>query len=644
MKLKNFLYYHPLTCSSILLLLVTSFFLLPLKKTTANPPLDNSDIKASPHRVDPVTAKQSRRFSKNIDQPNPKDFQRLRERRRLMEKMERQKVTGETAGGSLLSQELARLKATATSGTDKVLVILVEFDGTDKFLWTPGVSTWDPMGKCNSNEYTGQVGTVAATANIRSIYNLNTPTTFTYTGPLHNAIERPLSESDASGNSIWTPDFSTSTYTNLIFGNGITLNYNRQDNSTVNESFIGSSVNKYYEDLSAGRYHITGEVVGWVKVPHSVWWYGADPAPGSRSGIRTNFDGGIPGAGNSKTLVVDAINAVKAKYPNFNWKQYDIDGDGVIDRLWIIYAGLGEEDNTTLLNRTDYGEGGIWSHSSSISPYPVYADGTTTITAGPYIMMAENCGIGVLAHEYGHNLGALDLYSYSDGDTSAGFWTIMADDWTGYPIGFLPPAFDPYHLDLWGWLDPLVITDPRKPVTVTIGQPSAFPGGKDVNRGAKIVLPDGKIPLSVKPIGSYQWWGGQDNNSNGLMIKKTPLAIPSSGSTTLTFSAAFNIETGYDFLWVEVSINNGASWIPLTNSHTTSTHATGWIGGNYGFPQDLAAAGMGGFSGKSASWPNYQTENFSLAPLQRKKHLNRILVYDRLEHTIRWPFYRQHRD
>ena len=90
-------------------------------------------------------------------------------------------------------------------------------------------------------------------------------------------------------------------------------------------------------------------------------------------------------------------------------------------------------------------------------------------------MMPENGGIGVFAHEYGHNLGAMDLYAYGVGETSAGFWTLMADDWTGYPIGFEPPAVDPWHLDRWGWLNPMVITDPSQVYTVNLGQASTSP-------------------------------------------------------------------------------------------------------------------------------------------------------------------------
>ena len=93
-------------------------------------------------------------------------------------------------------------------------------------------------------------------------------------------------------------------------------------------------------------------MIGWLQVPHSTWWYGADMCPGNRSGMSSGggSDGGIPGAGSAKTLVkdaLDAVNAIKGTIPGFSWKNYDLNGDGVIDRLWIVHAGYGEEDGTS---------------------------------------------------------------------------------------------------------------------------------------------------------------------------------------------------------------------------------------------------------------------------------------------------------
>jgi M6 family metalloprotease-like protein len=63
--------------------------------------------------------------------------------------------------------------------------------------------------------------------------------------------------------------------------------------------------------------------------------------------------------------------------------------------------------------------------------------------------MPENCGPSVLVHEYGHALGAIDLYSYFGGNCSAERWTQMGYNWVGFPDSYMPLAMDPYHLDRW---------------------------------------------------------------------------------------------------------------------------------------------------------------------------------------------------
>ena len=129
-------------------------------------------------------------------------------------------------------------------------------------------------------------------------------------------------------------------------------------------------------------------MLGWVQVTNSVWWYGADGLPGARSCSQRPADNGaIPGKGSARSLVADALRSAKAAYPNFNWAEYDQNGDGYIDRLWIIHSGLGEEDSPAVLNRTPYGEGGIWSHSWSL---PAPLEMAPGVSAYSYIMMPEN--------------------------------------------------------------------------------------------------------------------------------------------------------------------------------------------------------------------------------------------------------------
>jgi immune inhibitor A len=600
----------------VLILGILLSSLLLVLPAGANPPAP--DEVGGPVKPLDLTSKAAVKPVKPLDQPNPLDKARLEKRWKLLE-----------AGN------LAEAQALDQVGTDRVLVILVEFAGTDTLTWNPG-DQWDPLGRADPNEAVYDEDGNLVVGDCSNI--ITQTTTFTYSGPAHNQIPRPLSESDRSGQSIWTEDFSPDWFNSFMFGNGIKFQYTRQDGSVVNEDRTGMSVRNYFLDFSDDRYDIHGDVIGWLPLPHSEWWYGADKCPGNRSGMSSGAgsDSAIPGAGTTKSLVrdaLDAVNAISNTVPGFDWKNYDLNGDGVIDRLWIVHSGYGEEDGDVLLNRTDYGEAAVWSHSSAVANYPVSPE----VVAGPYIIMPENGGIGVFAHEYAHNLGADDLYTYGYGNTSTGFWALQSDDWTGYPIGYQPPSPDPWHLDRWGWLNPLVVDDPSQEYVVKIGQASNFPNQPDMVRGVKITLPDGRIPLAVQPLGSYEWWGGKADETNSMMTLKNPIAIPAGGAT-LEFSLAYGIETAWDFLWVQASDDGGATWKTLTNANTQCVHDPDWIGEQNGFPEDLCGAGLGGFTDYNASFPDFDTETFDLAAFAGKNVLLRFWYMTDWATTYEGPF------
>lgn len=533
------------------------------------------------------------------DHPDPLSGARLAEHSRRIEKADQ---SGDKAVRSEPGMKLA--------GQGRVLVVLVEFAGSDTFTFTPGESTWDPYGRADVTEY---AGTACDCANIVAREGLAAPQEFTYSGPLHNQIPRPPSDVFPWGTMVWSEDFSREWYQNLVFGDGVMFDYARGDDSRVYSDQRGRSVRTYYEDMSGGSYTLTGDVIGWIQLPHSTWWYGADCCPGAKSSeVFLNFDGGIPGAGSDASFVRDVLTAVNAQYSGIDWAQYDADSDGVVDCLWIVHAGLGEEAHADLVNATDYGEAAIWSHSSVLGR-DFEVDSARHISVGHYIVMPENGALAVFAHEYGHSLGAIDLYNMSDhSDTSAGFWTVMSDGWVGFPQGSVPPAFDPYHLDMWGWLNPLVITDRSQAYEVDLGQTSAFQGGTDVYRGVKIVLPGGFAAQPIVPRGGFQWWGGMNPNNNSMMTMNNAVALPAAGAATLSFDLAYALVTGYNFFWVQVSQDDGATWKTLTNANTTCVHAGDWIGGLYAFPDDMCTAGVGGYTGRSPNWPAYESQTFDL--------------------------------
>lgn len=577
----------------VIAVLLAGFSAAPAKaQPIETDPLDKAGL------VDDVLVAKPRAV-KPLDQPNMKDYLRLREYQRLVE-----------AG------QQAQANALAQTGTDRVLVVLADFAGTDVLTWTEGQSDWDPYGHIDPAKV---VELPDGTVDVGNCSNIITQTkTFTYTPLLHNMIPRPPS----TMNGVWNADNSKEWFENFMFKNGVVISYTGSDNKLVYNDFTGKSVANYYKDFSSGTYTVTGDVVGWVALPHSYMYYGADQCPGRRSAdgytnastIRSSTS--FNGAGGTRGLVRDALDAVnkmidEGQLVGFDWHNYDQDGDGIIDRLWIVHAGLGEEDKPDWLNMAVYGENAVWSHSSSVTP--VYSV-TNDVAAGPYIMMPENGGIGVFAHEYGHNLGADDLYAYVEGNPSVGFWSLMDDDWTGYPIGFQPPSVDPWHLDNWGWLHPMVITDVTKTYEFKIGQASNYPGGENMYRGGKIVLPTGQAPLSV-PVwqGSYYWFGGKADLMNSAMTSKNPIAIPAGTvSPTLSFDLSYNIEQGWDFLWIQASTDK-RNWDTLTNAETVCDHDPSWIGGLYGFPDDLCAANLGGFSGANATFPTHGVQSFDLS-------------------------------
>ena len=91
----------------------------------------------------------------------------------------------------------------------------------------------------------------------------------------------------------------------------------------------------------------------------------------------------------------------------------------------------------------------------------------------------------------------------------------------------------------------------------------------------------------------------------------------------MSFDLVWDIEDQWDFLWVQASKDGGTTWNTLTNtvsitgtntSSTSCEHDPDWIGELYGFPDNLCAAGLGGFTGKGAGYPSPQRQALDLTP------------------------------
>jgi immune inhibitor A len=203
-------------------------------------------------------------------------------------------------------------------------------------------------------------------------------------------------------------------------------------------SYATGSLRDFYWEASYHTLDITGTVSGQGGV--TVGWYRA-PQPYS---YYTNNDfgwGGYPQ--NSQKLTEDIVDLAT---PHVNFADYDNDGDGIVDALFIIHAGTGGE---TTGNPQD-----IWSHAWGIVPKSVHG-----VKVSGYSIEPEDGRVGVFCHELGHVFGLPDLYDYDKGSSASagnGSWDLMAGgswnkggDRPAHPVGWCKIKL--------GWVNPTVV-------------------------------------------------------------------------------------------------------------------------------------------------------------------------------------------
>ncbi|WP_223595534.1 immune inhibitor A domain-containing protein [Neobacillus bataviensis] len=361
------------------------------------------------------------------------------------------------------------------------------------------------------------------------------------------------------------PNYDLQHYEDMIFGDkGQYKGPNGEDQISQKE---------YYLEQSGGTYTIDGKAYGWLKLPQTAEYYGKDNPAGGHD----NY----PGQGVSK-LIKDTLIAAKAAgvpLQDYDLEDpHDLDGDGnfwepdgLVDHLQIIHAGMGQE-----AGGGKQGDKAIWSHRSAVFYDP---DGLGQGLPGfyDYTIMPEDGATGVFAHEYGHDLGLPDEYDtiYSGADEPIGYWSIMsAGSWAGKipgaePTGFSPWAKQYFQSTLGGkWTKPTVVNweDVSAKGTQFLLDQANSPLGKN-DQAVRVNLPT-KVTAINKPTGSYEYWGGQADESDTNMV--TDVDLTGKTSATLTFDAWYDIEPQWDFAFVQVSTDNGATWKSLGNANTRS--------------------------------------------------------------------------
>jgi len=399
--------------------------------------------------------------------------------------------------------------------------------------------------------------------------------TVTFNGPLHGGLPDPATiGTGRDNNTFWVPDFNVAHYENMMFSEEGITDRVRPDltgpDGQPGFDISGYTMRNYYLENSGGKYDLSGTVVDWLTLPHSEAWYGADSCAGGRASMVGHPDNPI----GVQQSVVDAVDVLNASQPDFNWDEFDTDDDGVVDHLVLVHAGSGEEGGGG-----EQGTYSIWSHSSDVLPA---AGGYVACTAGSsgcdpdhdirvlnYIYQPEDAGVGVFAHEYGHDLGLPDLYDTSSGgDNSVQFWDLMSTGSHSGPIFQSMPA----HMGLWdkwvlGWADPVIMNNTDQPRTIKVGQTSGPPFGSA--DGVKINLPD-QVRIYDPYSGEHMWYSNNDANWADARLVQDFDLTGVTGDIELTFYTNYLIEDLWDYAFVEV--NDGNGWVQLSDKDLITTN------------------------------------------------------------------------
>lgn len=210
-----------------------------------------------------------------------------------------------------------------------------------------------------------------------------------------------------------------------------------------NDLFKGS-VHDYFHDQSYGQFDLSFDVVGPYTLPQTRPFYGTPTG---------NSHDSHPGA-----MVQKACEM--AYKDGLNFSKYDWDGDGYVDQVYVLYAGLGQANGGDAET--------IWPHEWTLSS----SDYGRTYKAGDVYINTYACGaelmptrygnvlagIGTLCHEFTHCLGIPDFYDTQDtGNYGMGSWDLMCNG-SYNNNGYTPPSYTAYERNWVGWLTPIELT------------------------------------------------------------------------------------------------------------------------------------------------------------------------------------------
>jgi len=143
------------------------------------------------------------------------------------------------------------------------------------------------------------------------------------------------------------------------------------------------SLRDFYREVSCGKVSVTGSVHGWLRMSRPYAYY-VNKSSGTNAELYP---------ANAQGLCEEAVRVAMAASVPFP-RELDLFEDGNITALFVVHAGLGAESLSSPQDKNE-----IWSHKWFM-PNPVAAG--PGLTASTYLIVPQNCKLGVCAHELGH--------------------------------------------------------------------------------------------------------------------------------------------------------------------------------------------------------------------------------------------------
>lgn len=203
----------------------------------------------------------------------------------------------------------------------------------------------------------------------------------------------------------------------------------------------------YYRVQSNGLFNLQFDIYGPYQVSQKAQPY-EHPTASTRNYGKESFR--------------EAVQKLLEENPSIDFSQYDWDGNGTVNQVVFVYAGIGGNVSSTTISALGY----IWPNTSTFSTITTpdgkkISDYTASAELFPSASVLS-CGFGTICHEFTHSLGLPDIYPTAKSDdlpfSVCDEWELMdGGNFTNY--GWCPPSLTSLERMLLGWQTPIELTE-----------------------------------------------------------------------------------------------------------------------------------------------------------------------------------------